>query len=328
MILRYIIFLLCFSLFSCSDITKSHIENQDKGLWSVDESLIKEGAPFEFVNNPEFKSVTEVEGVEDDDRVILVKIEEQIKVYPYVYLNYSEVINDEVKNTKFIVSYCPQTKSGICFSANFNNQNINMIASGYLFKDNLILSDIKRENFWSQMLIDKIRGELSFSNFNTIFSIETKWKTIKDFFPEAKVYYHDYLNSKGKSKNSSNSVNGANYFGVINKLKEEFVEVFKHSQFSSFKIFELVVNGKRTVVFGDDRKKIFTSFYIPENIEFSIIENEFPVIFVDHEGNKWDVFGEAVEGNKKGERLESPIFYNADLWAWKWFFNKVIEHSL
>ena len=106
-------------------------------------------------------------------------------MFPYIYLNYSEVVNDKIDDLEYVATYCPQTKSGICFNKNIGDKSLNLFASGFLFKDNLVLTSQEENVFWSQMLLTGIKGNQKFMDINDLFSIETTWKTIKEYFPEA-----------------------------------------------------------------------------------------------------------------------------------------------
>ncbi len=314
---------------SCSDENDKKLENNvNEDKWLVDETYIKEGAPFAFIDNPSFKKVDEIENVSDDDLVIIFSYKGKIKVFPYVYLNYSEVVNDKIDDLDYIASYCPQTKSGICFNKVIGGKSLNMFASGFLFKDNLVLTSQEENVFWSQMLLTGIKGSQKYMEIKDLLSIETTWKTIKEYFPQAQVYYHNLL-SKGEVNkiNSVKKTKSTKYFGIVNGGIENSVEVFTYSSFSKLKLEKMVVNGRQTIIIGDESKNVFTSFYEPigENLELDI---SFPMVLKDDKGNRWDIFGEAIEGPKKGTKLASPSFFHAELWAWNFFYkNNVTMHN-
>ena len=72
----------------------------------------------------------------------------------------------------------------------------------------------------------------------------------------------------------------------------------------------------------NEEKKIFTSYYIPNNKSFHLLdENQFPNIIADTNGNIYNIFGYAISGPDKGLQLKSPRAYVAQLWAWKDFYN-------
>ncbi|MGB1242157.1 MAG: DUF3179 domain-containing (seleno)protein [Chitinophagales bacterium] len=58
-----------------------------------------------------------------------------------------------------------------------------------------------------------------------------------------------------------------------------------------------------------------------------MVQDELPAILVDNEGNKWDVFGEAIEGERKGERLQSLDAYMGYWFSWGAFYPNVEIHE-
>lgn len=68
-----------------------------------------------------------------------------------------------------------------------------------------------------------------------------------------------------------------------------------------------------------------TSFLTTYSME--PVEGQFPVIMKDETGTFWNIFGEAVSGERGGETLLSPLAYTAADWAWRNLFNEVKYHS-
>lgn len=48
---------------------------------------------------------------------------------------------------------------------------------------------------------------------------------------------------------------------------------------------------------------------------------------VDNQGSRWDMFGYALDGPNKGQRLASPDFYVAKYWAWKSFYDNLCVYG-
>ena len=46
-------------------------------------------------------------------------------------------------------------------------------------------------------------------------------------------------------------------------------------------------------------------------LAFSAVDGELPVIMVDNEGTKWDIFGNAVSGPRVGEKLTPARSFTA-----------------
>ena len=54
--------------------------------------------------------------------------------------------------------------------------------------------------------------------------------------------------------------------------------------------------------------------------DFEALQNELPLVMQDSEGNKWDVFGTAIEGPRTGETLSPVVGYRGYFFAWGAFY--------
>ena len=62
--------------------------------------------------------------------------------------------------------------------------------------------------------------------------------------------------------------------------------------------------------------------------QMKAVQDAFPVIMEDDTGTRWNIFGEAVSGPGKGERLTTPPSYFAAEWAFEALFpdRDLMEH--
>jgi hypothetical protein len=86
-----------------------------------------------------------------------------------------------------------------------------------------------------------------------------------------------------------------------------------------------VFEGEKILIVGSSEMKVSVSFFRTladgTELEFQPVNEDLPVIAEDQEGNRWDIFGEAVSGPRKGEKLKHTGGYNAYWFAWADFFN-------
>ncbi|WP_347174823.1 DUF3179 domain-containing (seleno)protein [Polaribacter uvawellassae] len=290
---------------------------------------------FPLHKNPIYKAVNEFSNLKDDDKVAIVSYQNKIKVYPYVYTNKYEIVNDSIGDYFYAVSYCPQTKSAINFNRIVQNDTLDLVASGYLYKDNMVPSDKDYKFFWSQMQMQGITKDADFLKLKTLNLIQTNWKTVVDFFPNAQVYY--YKGEIATPKNNNNSIklktsaeisNADPVFSIIENFDESAKEKIVHSyaikDFSNdITLQELILNSEKTLLIGSKKHYFFTTFIVPNELTFKLENNNFPPTLIDNEGTKWNAFGYAFEGPKKGQQLASAKSYVASWWAWKVFFTTI-----
>jgi len=299
--------------------------------WIVDSSNINGSFnPFETVKNPSLSRAKDIDFMDDNELVAMLKINDIIKVFPYNSISRYESINDFIDDVNFAMTYCPQTKSGLVWDRNYNDENFTIKASGYLYKDNLVALDEQSNTYWSQMLATSIKGKYAGEVNITHNFIETTWKTIKDNFGDALVFTQqsNSNNANSKSQNKTDTFEkGEKVFGFIDfkRNDENHVHVFSYDNFENGnQIFAKSVSGKNIITIGNKDLHYITSFYNDENTNFTPINNRFPIVMSDNKGNEWDVFGTAISGPRQGETLKSPVNFAALWWAWESFYTNIV----
>jgi len=283
--------------------------------------------PFPLALNPSLKKVGDVDFLADDALVAIISFGKEVRVYPYQYMNRFESVNDEMDGINFAMTYCPITKSGLCWDRNFRNEEFVIRASGYLYIDNLIAFDEKTDTYWSQMLAKCIKGKYSGERNKTYNFIETTWKTVKENFKNAKVFTSTSAGSKTAS-NKSDLTDAEGVYGILNPFftpdleKGEAVYFYRYELFENkTRIFTNRISNNDIVVVGNEDLHFISSFIVGDKDTFKAVQNLFPVVMEDAENNKWDVFGVAVEGPRKGQQLESLTGFVASWWAWQLFYD-------
>ena len=123
----------------------------------------------------------------DDDLVLGVVIDGEVRAYPHDILDWHEIINDTIGDTHFAITYCPLTGSGINISRKLNGQETTFGVSGLLYNSNLIPYDRLTDSYWSQMLLTGIEGTFMHDRFETMPVVETTFATWKKMYPETMV---------------------------------------------------------------------------------------------------------------------------------------------
>ncbi|HMC01508.1 MAG TPA: DUF3179 domain-containing (seleno)protein [Flavobacteriaceae bacterium] len=336
--MRTLLIPILFILYGCSnnsdDSQNKIVENiSDDSIWCVPIENIAGGTlNFPLIENPQFNSVSEIEAIgilNNSSKVALLKINDQVYVFPYDYTNYYEVINGNFGNHYLAISYCPITESALCFDRKISeNETINMKASGYLYKENLVISDSCSKYFWSQMLNEGVKNSSKDIKLNTINIVETRWYIVKNYFQNALVFNHPNL-LNCQCDGSIESIDMDNQFGVISNDIRKSVHLYGYDNFTTgTEIKYLNLNGKDIIIIGNKENIFINAFYIPTNLNFETLDlNMFQKILKDNHGNIWDIFGYAVEGPDIGHRLDSPKSYIAAPWAWNEFFDNITVHN-
>jgi len=307
--------------------------NNDGGEfpWLLPENSINGSFnPFPLALNPNLKAAKDVDFISDNSLVAMISFKNEIRVYPYQYLNRFESVNDNMDGVNFSMTYCPLTKSGLCWDRNYRNEKFVLRASGYLYNDNLIAFDSNSDTYWSQMLATCVKGKYSGQNNKTYNFVETTWATVKSHFANARVFTNTSVGNNSESSKDAIS-DGEGIYGIIDLEfvpdlnKGNHVYFYRYDYFQNMtKLISTNISNKNIVVIGNKDLHFITSFINDQNASFSAVQNQFPMIMQDSKNNKWNVFGIAVEGPRKGQQLESLTAFVASWSAWQLFYKDYI----
>lgn len=164
--------------------------------WLIDPDHVFAASGFnsiKSVDNPQFLIYREREYlnspfyVSDNNRVLIVKIGEEIRAYPHNILNWHEIVNDQIDGVNIAVNFCPLTGTGYCW----NRGNSTYGVSGMLYNNNLILYDRDTESLWSQIIGQSVFGEQIETYVSKISVFETSFRTAKAMFGALKIVTKD-----------------------------------------------------------------------------------------------------------------------------------------
>ena len=294
------------------------------GSWLVNESEVTgQFNLFPLATNPEFTSPDNI-NLSDVVLVGILNFGNEIRVYPYVYVNQNEIINDVYNGQKFAFSYCPITRSAVAFKTNGIFR-----ASGYLYRDNLTPWDEDTESIWSQMLLKGIRGPNKNIDFNTIPVLESTMGTVRDYLPTARVMVFQSFSNRasvppdGNESDDENAPrNGDLVYGIFSDFSG--VQIFNYKDFSTPQVLKLRIDSQDYVVYGDQSNHVISAFIVPDNDNFDLLANDFPYILEDSGGTKYDVFGKG----SNGQVLQRPDKAYVAIWrAWDDFFDDFTFHN-
>ena len=337
-----IISLLILTLFISSCDT---VDNADvSGEWLIKKDEIFDGGPgrdgIPSVDNPQFTNVNDAPYLLDDDLVIGIKIGGTIRAYPHPILDWHEIVNDNISGQKTAITYCPLTGSAIAWKRNGVVSNSEFGVSGLLYNSNLIPYDRGSRSNWSQMKLQCVNGALIGKEIETSKIIETKYKTWREMYPSSKLLSTNtgFGRQYGVYPYGGYKTNDDLIFPVNNQdnrlEKKERVlglitggqtMVFVINSFSTeISIENVSFGGGEFVVIGSSVKNFAVAYERKLNdgttLDFTFTQDELPLVMVDNEGNKWDIFGEAIEGPRAGESLHHMKSFIAYWFAWAAFY--------
>lgn len=315
------------------------------GDWLIPVAEIRDGGPgkdgIPALENPDFLDPAQATYLNDQDLVIGYKRGDDIRAYPHKIMDWHEIVNDRFDDFPVAINYCPLTGSAIGWVGMVDGQTTTFGVSGLLYNTNLIPYDRATDSNWSQMRLECVNGSLIGNKIETFPVVETTWKTWKEMYPSTKVLsnvtgfnrnysFFPYGDYRTNNNNLLFSVNPDDNRlprkdRVLGVIVNEGAKVYEFSKLQEgVMAINDVFNGKEVVVAGSKGQNFMVAFYrLLEDgtiLEFEPVQNGGDVILKDNEGNTWNVFGEAVEGARAGEKLPGTSSFVGYWMAWGSFY--------
>lgn len=108
----------------------------------------KDGIPA--IDNPIFEPVSAVTNLGAFEPVISLQIAGEARAYPLRILMYHEIVNDQIADVPFSVTYCPLCNTSIVFERTLNGVVLDFGTTGKLRKSDMVMYDRQSESWWQQ----------------------------------------------------------------------------------------------------------------------------------------------------------------------------------
>ncbi|MHA1545849.1 MAG: DUF3179 domain-containing protein [Alphaproteobacteria bacterium] len=183
--------------------------NTDFSKTSVDFSEILSGGPpkdgIPSIDNPIFKTVTEITDLADTEPVVGLEINGDARAYPLQVLMWHEIVNDTVGGLPLSVTFCPLCNTALVFEREIGGVVRDFGTTGKLRISNLIMYDRQSQSWWQQYDGKAIVGEMLGATLKGVPARLEAFGKFKARFPNGKVLVP---NNPGKRKYGSNPYTG------------------------------------------------------------------------------------------------------------------------
>ncbi len=303
----------------------------------------KDGIPA--LNDPEKIDVNHSDNdyLKNGDLVLGIKSGDEITAYPHPILDWHEIINDKAGDLKVAVTYCPLTGTGVGWSRMINNSLSTYGVSGLLYNTNLIPYDRLTGSNWSQIGLQCVNGELIGNIPEIIQLIEMPWELWKQLYPDSKVIssstghsrnygyypYGGYRTEQGLifpiSRNDNRLPQKERVLGIIINEK---VRVYRFESFSNtLETLNVQFEGENLAIIGrKNQYMIAFKTKMEDGTSLIISPSGKEGIFIDQEGNEWNLFGEAVSGQRQAQHLPSVNSFMGYWFSFAAFYPEVSIH--
>jgi len=299
-------------LFNCGE------KDRFEGEWLIPSDQVFDGGVGQdgipSVENPNFSSVAATNFLTDNDLVVGVFSDTEVKAYPHPILDWHEIVNDDIGDKSVAVTYCPLTGTAIGWNRNVNGSNTTFGVSGKLFQSNLMPFDRNTDSYWSQMRLDCVNGDLINTEIQLSPVVETTWGTWKEMYPNSLVMntttgfsrnYQAYPYGDYRT-NNANLLFPVDPFDqrlpakkrVLGVLGDEVNRVYSIDLFETPRVIHDVMEGQNMVIIGSREMNFIVAYEDSSLISgLEINLDNLPTVAIADNGNQVTLFGQVLDSN-------------------------------
>ena len=307
------------------------------------------------IDEPKYIEISEVSGLENNEPVIVVEINGDAKAFPVGILIRHEIVNTEIGDIPISVTYCPLCNSALSFDRRVGNRLLDFGVSGKLYNSALLMYDRQTGSLWTHFDGNGVIGHYSGAKLKLIPSQTVAFEDFVKAHPTGQVLspenehnggsgtYESYGFNPYQSEDSTFGTSGS-FFGeeFDERLprKERVVAINDNNEplaipFSKLANEPVQQLENNIVVFyekglaspldtseiseGRDIGKsgVFISKIGDQDLTFETSVQNGETVFIDLETkSSWNILGQAISGELKGEALEAVPHLDAFWFAW------------
>jgi len=159
----------------------------------------KDGIPS--IDDPSFTPVSGVTGLGDNEPVITLNINNDVRAYPLRIMMWHEIVNDIVGGMPVTVTYCPLCNSSVVFDRRIDGRVLDFGVSGKLRHSDMVMYDRQTESWWQQFIGKGIVGEMTGKKLKRLPARVMPFGSFKSAFPNAQVLKADKPNARRYGEN-------------------------------------------------------------------------------------------------------------------------------
>ena len=210
----------------------------------------KDGIPA--LSNPILLDAVDATNMQPNDRVLGIELDGIARAYPISILNWHEIVNDQINDQQYAITYCPLCGTGVAFYSDVAGKVTEFGVSGLLYNSDVLLYDRNTDSLWSQILGEAVAGKLLGEKLKPIPISHTTWRDWIAQHPDTKVlstetgYSRDYDRNPYAGYERSRQL----YFGVNNTApdnyhpKEQVIGLQFNGVYKAYPFVELEKHGQ------------------------------------------------------------------------------------
>ncbi len=288
-----------------------------------------------------YEDPNEDDWLEDGDVVVGYVGHEsgQAYAYPVKFLNFHELVNDEIDGVPLIVTYCPLCGSGIVFDRRVGDEVLLFGNTSALYNSDLVMFDHESGSYWFQTGGKAVVGMLTGSRLKPLASSVMTWGDWLEIYPGTKIlsreqgldtrpsqYLRDPFSTYANFINEGEDrypfpVDGELVSDALRPAEivlaveiDDIERAYPPGRIGDAAVNDVIGNTP-VVVFSRGETQVATVFSpIIETdhrkLEFEIVDGEFKDL---QTSSVWNIAGVTTSGELEGERL-APLPSRRAFW--------------
>lgn len=179
----------------------------DEVMWG---GVLQDGIPP--LRNPKMLAAGDADYLSDEDIVFGIELNGDARAYPKRILAWHEMFTDRIGEIDVAGVYCTLCGTMIVYKTSFEGQSYELGTSGFLYRSNKLMYDMKTQSLWSTLLGEPVIGPLVGRGIKLsyISVVTTSWGDWKKRHPHSTVLSSD----TGFDRNYGEGVAYASYFAT------------------------------------------------------------------------------------------------------------------
>jgi hypothetical protein len=314
------------------------------------EEIISGGPPpdgIPAIDEPRFLAAGDVDFLEDQEPVVVVEVEGDVRAYPMQIMTWHEIVNDTIGGVPVTVTYCPLCNSAIAYHRELGDRILDFGTSGLLFNSALVMYDRQTESLWSHFTAEGIVGALAGEELDVLPAPIVSWESFRDANPDGLVLSRETGHERNYGDNPYLGYDDVDsppflFDGEVDgrlAAKERVVGIggdvdpvaVRRSELAEAGVLEVDIDGEEVVVWhlpgtasgleggsvagGRDVGAVGVFRPVVDGQELTFRHDGEG--FVDEQtSSRWDIFGRATSGPLEDSELE-PVDHVDTFWfAW------------
>jgi hypothetical protein len=333
----------------------SYWDQTDFCQHSVPYSEIRSGGPppdgIPPLDDPQFETV-EAAGawLQPQSPVIALELEGEAKAYPLAILIWHEIANDIVGGVPVAVTYCPLCNSAIVFDRRVGDETLTFGVSGNLRNSDLIMWDRQTQSWWQQFTGEGIVGVYTGTQLSFLPSQIVGFGTFAEQYPDGQVLSRETGFSRSYGTNPYAGYDSAEtpflFEGEIDPRLPAMERVlagriggeavaYPFSLLQEQGVINDAIGDMPVVAFWqggvtsaldagaiNDSRDVGTAALFSRIVDgraLTFTLDEAGVLRDSETGSAWNTFGESIDGELAGARLELQLAAPHLWFAWAAF---------